>query len=95
MRVQLRRPKQEREEVVIIEAPDAMRAGRFEVVCCLQRAHDVEVAVKQAEDERGVVGFCDYTELAEQQSTDVSICLGDGVGGDYSQAAQFSSWPEP
>ena len=61
VRVQLRRPEQEREEVVIIEAPDAMRAGRFEVVCCLQRAHDVEVAVKQAEDERGVVGFCDYT----------------------------------
>jgi hypothetical protein len=36
--------EEERQEVVVVEAPDAVRAGRFEPVRFLQDAHDLDVA---------------------------------------------------
>lgn len=43
-------PEEKREEVVVVEAPNAMGAGRFEVVCTLDLAHEGDVA---REDEEG------------------------------------------
>lgn len=43
VRVELRGAEEEGEELVVVEAPDAVGAGRLEVVGCLEVPDEVEV----------------------------------------------------
>ena len=43
--------KEEREEMVIVQAPDAMAAGRFQPVHELEFAHDLNVHSENAEND--------------------------------------------
>lgn len=45
--------EKEGEEVVVVETPDAVGAGRFEIVCFLQAAHEGDVSGEYDEGERG------------------------------------------
>lgn len=56
MRGELAGAEEKGQEVVVVEAPDAVGAGGLEVVGFLEAAHQVEVAGKEDEDEVGESG---------------------------------------
>lgn len=69
---ELRGAEQEGEELVVIEAPDPVGAGRFEIVGHLYGTHEAKITWEDAEDESsriataGRIGFEDV-ELAEAE----------------------------
>lgn len=65
---QLRRAKHKGQEVVVIEAPDAVRASGFQPVQCLDAAHDLEVSDKDFEHNgRGVWFEVEHAEFGKAQ----------------------------
>lgn len=62
---QLRRPKYEGQEMVIVEPPHAMGASRLQLVRVLQRAHEIEVGCEDAQNDGRVVGLGDEAEPRE------------------------------
>lgn len=64
---QLRGAEQERQELVVVEPPHAVRAGRLEVVRHLHPAHEHEVAREYAQDELREGGARQQRELVEAQ----------------------------
>jgi len=66
---QLRGAKKERKELVVVETPDAMGAGRLKVIGSLNKAHEVEIARERHQDERGEIGSSDQSKLIEAKPT--------------------------
>lgn len=59
---ELRRAEHKRQKMVIVEAPDAMRAGWLELVSHLNFAHQTEVRDKDAGDKGRVIRLGDNAE---------------------------------
>lgn len=67
---QLRGPKEEGQELVIVETPDAVRPGRFEVVCRLDQSHESEIPGEDLEDDGPKVGGSDEFKLVKTESVE-------------------------
>lgn len=67
--------EQERQELVVVEAPDAVGAGGLEVVEHLHGAHELQVAVKDAQHERLEVGGVDDAQPVQAQQPDGKVEL--------------------
>ena len=71
--------EEEGQELVVVEAPDAVGAGGLEVVEHLHGAHDLEVARKDAQHERGEVGGLYDAETVQAQQPDGKVELVTGA----------------
>ena len=67
--------EEEGEKLVVVEAPDAVGPGGFEVVGGLDEPHDVKVAGEDAEGEGGEVGAMEDGQLIEAQEPDHKVEL--------------------
>ena len=64
---ELRRGEEERQELVVVEAPDAVRAGGLEPVRRLHLAHQQQVAAEDARHHRRPVGRLEQLRLLEPE----------------------------
>jgi hypothetical protein len=60
---ELSRAEQERQEVVIIEAPDSMGSSRLEPIRRLQDAHDRDVSPHHADDKGYMIRLLDHAKV--------------------------------
>lgn len=85
---ELRCAKKEREEMVIIETPDAVGAGGFEVVGALNLAHQVYVPRKDEEGEGGKCGGWKEVEAIQAEKPDYEVQFVAGTVVDASAVAE-------
>lgn len=65
--------KEKREEVVVVEAPNAVGAGGFEVVCTLDLAHEGDVAREDEEGDGGESRGREEGEAIEAEEPDEEV----------------------
>lgn len=72
---ELRGPEQEGQELVVVQAPDAVRARRLQVVGLLDVAHEDQVSGEDTEHEVREVRWCDDAQLVETYQPDDEVQL--------------------